>query len=315
MAKDDTRPDGTLVLGAGELGGAVLRGLSEQPAASRAGLSVLLRPSTHAGRAGETTPPKALDGLTGDVDVVRADLAAADVNGLAELFAGFSTVICCTGFVGGPGTQLKITQAVLQAGVDRYVPWQFGVDYDVIGRGSGQDAWDEQIDVRDVLRSQERTSWIIVSTGMFTSFLFEPSFGLVDLDLDRVHALGRWENRLTVTTPDDIGRLTAAILAAGPRIDNKIVPVAGDTLSYSDLADTVDSVLGRKVERVLWTVPELRSHLDLHPDDVMSKYRLAFAREDGVAWSKEDTFNVENGMEVTDAAAWLRAARRAQAAG
>jgi hypothetical protein len=41
---------------------------------------------------------------------------------------------------------------VLQAGVERYVPWQFGVDYDVVGRGSGQEVFDEQSDVRDMLR-------------------------------------------------------------------------------------------------------------------------------------------------------------------
>jgi len=109
--------------------------------------------------------------------------------------------------------QRKITAAVLHAGVGRYVPWQFGVDYDVVGRGSGQDIWDEQLDVRKVLRTQSRTHWTIISTGMFTSFLFEPSFGLVDLENNRVHALGSWENKVTVATPEDIGRLTAAILS------------------------------------------------------------------------------------------------------
>jgi len=68
-----------------------------------------------------------------------------------------------------------LARAVLDAGVRRYVPWQFGVDYDVIGRGSAQDLFDEQLDVRDALRSQSGTEWVIISTGMFTSFLFEPS--------------------------------------------------------------------------------------------------------------------------------------------
>jgi NmrA-like family len=129
------------------------------------------------------------------VDIVRADLAMETEEGLATIFAEFPTVICCTGFVAGPGTQRKSTAAVLKAGVERYVPWQFGVDYDVVGRGRGQDVWDEQLDVRDMLRAQSGTHWIIVSTGMFTSFLFEPSFGLVDLEKGRVHALGSWENR------------------------------------------------------------------------------------------------------------------------
>jgi hypothetical protein len=42
------------------------------------------------------------------------------------------------GFASGPGSQLKICRAVLEAGVERFFPWQFGVDYDVIGRGSAQ---------------------------------------------------------------------------------------------------------------------------------------------------------------------------------
>jgi hypothetical protein len=51
-----------------------------------------------------------------------------------------------------------------------------------VGRGSGQDVWDEQLDVREMLRAPSRTRWTIISTGMFTSFLFGPSFGLVDLE-------------------------------------------------------------------------------------------------------------------------------------
>jgi hypothetical protein len=117
---------------------------------------------------------------------------------LHAFFVRFDTVICCTGFVGGPAAQRKITSAVLQAGVKHYVPWQFDVDYDVVGRGSGQEVFDEQSDVRDVLRGQTATQWVIVSTRMFTSFLFEPAFVVVDLEHGKVHALGSWDNRLTV---------------------------------------------------------------------------------------------------------------------
>jgi hypothetical protein len=227
------------------------------------------------------------------------------VNGLAAIFAEFDLVICCTGFVGGPGTQRKITEAALQAGVERYVPWQFGVDYDVVGRGSGQEVFDEQSDVRDMLRGQSATQWVIVSTGMFTSFLFEPAFGLVDLERGRVHALGSWDNRLTVTTSEDIGRLTAVILAHEPPIRDEVVYVAGDTFSYAQLAEMVEAHLGRDVERVLWDFGKLRSEVTMHPEDGMRKYRLAFARDSGVAWDKEPTFNATQGIEVTDVPAWL----------
>jgi len=309
MSDTEVKTDSILVLGAGELGSAVLRALSEQRGSARTPkLAVLLRPLSN-GEAPNAMNErvKTLEALR--VDILRADLATGTEESLAAIFAPFSTVICCTGFVGGRGTQRKITAAVLHAGVGRYVPWQFGVDYDVVGRGSGQDVWDEQLDVREVLRAQSRTHWTIISTGMFTSFLFEPSFGLVDLENNRVHALGSWENKVTVATPEDIGRLTAAILSSEPRIDDEVVFVAGDTLSYAQLADTVDRVLSRKVERVLWSVPQLRSDLAAHPEDAMLKYRLAFARENGVAWPKECTFNAEHGIAVTDVPTWLRAWR------
>jgi hypothetical protein len=239
------------------------------------------------------------------VDIVRADLGNDTVDQLAERFADYAIIICCSGFVGGPGTQRKITEAVLKAGVHRYVPWQFGVDYDVVGRGSGQDVWDEQLDVRDMLRAQSATQWTIVSTGMFTSFLFEPAFGVVDLASASVNALGSWDHQLTLTTPKDIGLVTAAMLDQAPRLDNQVVHIAGDTLSYAQLANVVEAFLGRPVTRSLWSVDMLRERANAHPGDTMRKYHLAFARATGVAWDKETTFNVAEGIALTDVPTWL----------
>lgn len=300
MSETNTPSANTLVIGAGELGLAVINGLLEQNPGSAGSISVLLRSPAHAA-AGQVHRRLQNKGL----QIVCGDLAADTVDGLGAIFAPFETVICCTGFVGGPGTQRKITTAILQAGVKRYVPWQFGVDYDVVGRGSGQEVFDEQSDVRDILRGQSTTEWIIVSTGMFTSFLFEPAFGLVDLEQAKVHALGSWDNRLTVTTPVDIGRLTAAILAHQPRLRNEVVYVAGDTFSYAQLADMVDGHLGRVAERVLWNMDRLRSEVASYPDDGMRKYHLAFARDTGVAWDKAQTFNATQGIEVIDVTTWL----------
>lgn len=97
----------------------------------------------------------------------------------------------------------------------RYFPWQFGVDFEVIGRGSPQDLFDAQLDVRELLRAQDKTEWVIISTGMFTSFLFEPVFEVVDFENDTVNALGSLENSVTLTTPDDIGTLTADGFGSG----------------------------------------------------------------------------------------------------
>lgn len=306
-----------LVLGAGQLGMAMLRGLARR-AAGDAGvsLSVLLRPAGP--RSDDPRKQRDLAELQAlGVRIVEGDLVAQSTAELAATFGRFDTVVSCTGFVGGPGVQRKIAQAALAGGVGRFVPWQFGVDYDAIGRGSPQDLFDEQLDVRDMLRAQCATEWIIVSTGMFTSFLFEPSFGVVDLAGRRVNALGGWDTAVTVTTAEDIGELTAEILWAAPRIANQAVHVAGDTVTYGELAERVARELDIEIARHVWTVPELERQLAAAPEDGMRKYRAVFAQGRGVAWEPARTFNAQRGIAVHGLTQWIRDNRPAlrQAAG
>lgn len=301
-------PDSTtiLVLGAGELGMAVLRNLAGRAKQSPGTtVSVLLRPSSIDSAA--PLKKRDIDELRSlGIDLLPAELAIASTADLSALFKRFHTVIGCTGFVTGGGFQLKLARAVLDAGVRRYVPWQFGVDYDVIGRGSAQDLFDEQLEVRDLLRSQDRTGWIIISTGMFTSFLFEPSFGVVDLARDTVHALGSWDNAVTVTTPGDVGALTAEIVFEEPPIINQVVYTAGDSITYGRLADILESVLGREVRREEWSVPELRDELAKDPSNPIKKYRVVFAEGRGVSWEMSKSFNAQRGIEVVDVERWAR---------
>ncbi|WP_133646990.1 aromatic alcohol reductase [Paraburkholderia flava] len=298
-----SHPHSILVLGAGELGMAMLRALARRATAG-VSVTVLLRQSTidstDPARQRDIAELRALG-----IRILAGDLSAQSTEALAATFAPFDNVVSCTGFVGGPGIQRKLARAALDAGIKRYLPWQFGVDYDVIGRGSAQDLFDEQLDVRDMLRAQHDTEWIIVSTGMFTSFLFEPSFGVVDLDAGIVHALGSWDNAVTVTTAEDIGVLTAEILFAEPRIANQIVQVAGDTVTYRQLADTIDALLGLTVRREAWSVRHLLQTLADEPGNTMRKYRAVFAAGSGVAWDKADTFNVRHGIPVSDLEAWM----------
>lgn len=300
-------PTRFLIIGAGELGMAMIDALTGHIATNQLAdtVAVLLRPAT-----GDTGPDKArqLDRLrAARTDVVAADVATAPVAELGAIFAGYDTVISCLGFAAGAGTQRKLTEAALAAGVRRYLPWQFGVDYDLVGRGSPQDLFDEQLDVRDLLRAQHDTHWIIVSTGMFTSFLFEPAFGVVDTAEGSVHALGSWDNAVTVTTPADIARLTTEVLYTQPPFVDDVVYLAGDTITYRQLADIVDATLGTEVRRVEWTVQQLHAALAEDPTDTMRKYRAVFAEGVGVAWPAERSFNHTRGIATTTAYEWARA--------
>ena len=297
--------NGILVLGAGELGMAVVRTLVRRTAPAAIPVTVLLRPATIQ----STDPVKQKDVAelrSLGVEIVPGDLSDQSGTELAAIFRRFDTVISCTGFVGGPGVQLKLARAALDAGVKRYLPWQFGVDYEVIGRGSAQDLFDEQLDVRDLLRSQVQTEWVIVSTGMFTSFLFEPAFGVVDLARNTVNALGGWDNAVTVTTAEDIGALTTEIVFSEPRIANQVVYIAGDTVTYRQLADTIDRLMDAEVLRSAWSVDELKRKLVQEPDDSLRKYRVVFAEGRGVAWDRQSTFNAQRGIAVSGLEEWMR---------
>ncbi|MDR6236551.1 aromatic alcohol reductase [Pseudomonas oryzihabitans] len=304
-----TATQSILVLGAGELGLPVLRNLvrlSRQRPGSK--VSVLLRESTINSQA--PAKKSEMDELRHlGVELVPADLVKDSIEQLAAVFAQFDTVIGCAGMVAGRDTPMKLARAALQSGVKRYFPWQFGVDFEVIGRGSPQDLFDAQLDVRELLRGQDRTEWVIISTGMFTSFLFEPVFGVVHFVTDTVNALGSLDTGVTLTTPDDIGKLTAEIVFFEPRFRNEIVYLAGDTLAYGEVAGLLERVLKRSFKTNVWSVPYLLDEMEQETDEHakhIKKYRAVFAQGRGVAWPKDTTFNARHGIEVTSAEQWAR---------
>ncbi len=111
---------------------------------------------------------------------------------------------------------------------------------------------------------------------------------------------------MTVTAPEDIGRLTAEIVLTEPRIANQIVYAAGDTITYGALADTVDAMLDRTVRRETWGVPALKAELASDPDNPIRKYRVVFAEGRGVAWDKSRSLNAERGIGVASVREWMR---------
>ena len=130
---------------------------------------------------------------------------------------------------------------------------------------------------------------------------------MIDAQSHTVCALGDWENAVTLTTPEDIGQLTADIFFHQPRFQNEIVYIAGDTLTYRELAELMRAHWGTEVNRTLLDGQKLLDDVQHDPHNVGAKYRLAFARPDGVAWNKRITYNHHQGIATTTASQWLAA--------
>ncbi|KIO78707.1 hypothetical protein TH53_02155 [Pedobacter lusitanus] len=290
-----------LIIGKGEVGMAMLNSLYayQQAHAEQLHIGVLVQPSASIDTFVRNNPG------FGNLVIEAIDLVKETIPDLAAVFKKYDTVICCSGFSGGEGMQVKITKAVLEAKIRRYIPWQFGVDYDKIGRGSAQPTFDEQLEVRDLLRAQNNTHWIIVSAGMITSFLFREDFGVISLSDRKIHALGDWKHSLTLTSCEDIGALTIGILFQEPEILDQVIFVAGETLSFEEIANKVESLFDDKFERILWDIPHLQKKIQDNPDDVFSRYHLVFTNP-GVAWPMSETFNHKKNIPAADIAQWIK---------
>ncbi|OAL53720.1 NAD(P)-binding protein [Pyrenochaeta sp. DS3sAY3a] len=303
---NNPKPTKILVLGAGELGTALLTSLSTLPAHTYTLTLGVRSPQSYTSLA--TSLPS--------LSILPIDLSSPSAT-LIPLFSAYDILISATGFAQSPSTLLKLAHEALGAGALRqqrgegrlwFFPWQWGVDYDVIGDGAGlMPLFGAQREVREVLRREAEGSavqWTVVSTGIFMSFLFEPFWGVVERGVGaeggvKVRCLRDWTHKVTVTDVHDIGRVLARIVAGDVEAENRVLYVAGDTVSYGDLVDIVQRVSGKQVEREEWSIPMLEEELKKEPEDGIKRYRLVFAR-DGVWWDKHSTVNHRLGMKMMD---------------
>jgi hypothetical protein len=160
--------------------------------------------------------------------------------------------------------------------------------------------------VRALLRAQAGVPWTLVSTGLFTSFLFAPAFGVVERTGGRavaVHALGNWDNALTLTAAEDTARITAALLLDGAAPDG-VVHVAGDTRTFADVARVLEA-RGWAVSRALRSVPALEADLARDPANGGLRYQLVWARGVGVSWAVAESWNGRRGIVGQTLEEWV----------
>ena len=298
-----------LVLGAGELGTAIIEALflNSHYSPGRVKLTLLVRPSTLSFPSKERKVQ--LDRLRDrGISFVGGDTDKDSLESLTELFRPYDTVIAAGGFTSADGTQLKLAQAVIAAGTPLYFPWQYGLDYDTIGPRGGNGLFAEQCQVRDILRSQSKIEWVIVTVGIFTSFIFEDFWGVVNEHDDgtiKVTALNSFDDSFTTTTAEDIGTAVAELALNENEARNKAVFIAGDTLTYDNFAEHVAQASGKKVIKATRPLQVSEDEAAADPDNKLKKYWLAFSQNRGYAWPKSTTWNAEKGIEMMDVRGWL----------
>ncbi|KAK6355354.1 hypothetical protein TWF696_004463 [Orbilia brochopaga] len=301
-----------LIIGHGELGLEVIKSLATHPSKPAfTTFTVLARPQTVASLP-QSDPEKysRLDKL--NVRWLPLDIATASQDALVTAFKPFTAVIHASGMFSTAGVPTKVAKAVLAASVKYFMPWQFGVDYDAIGPLAGNGLFAEQYGIRKLLRDESSntagTAWNIVSNGLFASFVFYEPFGIVNKGERTVTALGGWENKVTLTAAEDIGRMTADVIYerfAGKRSDG-VVYIAGQTVTYAQIADDIEKKWGgQPVQRKVLDLKTLRDNLERDPENQLARYQLVFGEGVGCSWDAANTYNQEKGFKMTNFREWM----------
>jgi nucleoside-diphosphate-sugar epimerase len=235
-----------LVAGAtGNLGGRIARSLRERGANVRA----LTRGAAH----GEAIAKLAADG----VEIHRVDFA--DRASLERACAGVDCVV--SGLQGLRDVivdaQSALLDAAVSAGVPRFVPSDYSIDFTRLTPGSNRN-----LDLRREFRERLLAAPIRSTSVLIGAFmeLLVSRMPLLDFTAHAVRYWGNPDQRMDFTTIDDAVAFTAAAVldAEAP----PVLRVAGDSVSARDLAAIASDVTATHFELVcLGTVDALSERI------------------------------------------------------
>ena len=285
-----SRPINVLVTGYGRLGSVLLHTLVSPAFAGRLRPFLLARPSSLA----DATKRAAIDAFRPlGVQVIEGDLQANSVPELAELLRAntIQSVVCV---VGGHalGLQLSLIQAAQQAGVQHFIPSEFGVDAGAMGTGgplsgllAGKRA--AQQAVRD-----SGMGWTVVCSSAFSELILSTPFFGVDVANRTVTAPASFDTAISTAPMADIAQVTAqALLDPAAR---GVTIYVGEPITFQELTDVLERVTATQFTRAIRTKEEAQKALDGNPRDMLAAFALAFMEGKGTTWPASQTYLVQH---------------------
>lgn len=190
-----------------------------------------------------------------------ADIREADVTYHAELIPaleGSDYVVSCVPLF-ATESQYPVIWAAAQAGVERFVPSEFGYIYD------WEQFWPTPHAHRTMAKQKAFIRRVIEMAGLDFTIIpagLWPEYYMAEPVL--VHGDGN--RKVSWSTGMDVGRIIPHVLAH-PLSKNAVCPVAATAyLSWNELLDVREELLGRKVERQHLNAEQWRkAHADAEP--------------------------------------------------
>ena len=201
-----------------------------------------------------------------------ADIREADVTYHAELIPalqGSDYVVSCVPLF-ATESQYPLIWAAAEAGVERFVPSEFGYIYE------WEQFWPSPHAHRTMARQKAFIRRVIELTGMDYTIMpagLWPEYYMAE----PVIVPGDGERKVAWSTGADVGRILPQVLAH-PLSRNAVCPVAATAwLSWNELLEAREQCLGRKVERQYMNAQQLREAHDAAEPGFLRDVLLAIA--------------------------------------
>lgn len=290
-----------IVAGTGTFSIPIVREFLKEKYKEKFKVSILIRKETL-----ETTDPvkaKLIEEYKSkNAKLIPGDVMKDSVEELAEKLKGYDVVISVLGSntpkllsVG----QKKLVEAAIQAGIKWFIPSEFGFDYANIPEISlFGDEYIAKIETRKTLK-ESKMKWTIVPCGMGMNFILYPGTTAgIDFKNKIITAPGSFDYKLTLTSLEDLAALLALIVLHPEETQNKTIYLAGDTVSWDDIAKICEKLSGSKFERKVVDIKQLREKLKEYKDffdlrRVACASTIIVSGQKGVWWDKNETWNAK----------------------
>ena len=225
----DTTPSGTVLLAGatGDLGGRILQNLVARGATVR----VLTRPETSTVRISQLRGAGAEVIPAGYDDPAALRRACTDVDCVVSTINGLESAIV--------DAQSRLLAAAAAAGVPRFIPSDFSVDYRGIRPRSNRNLQLRRDFAQHLDAAEIRATSVL--NGAFTDMLTGQA-PMIQFSRRRVLFWSDPDQELDFTTKDDTAAYTAA--AALDERAPRVLQISGDTVTARTLATTMSEVTG-----------------------------------------------------------------------
>jgi len=246
-------PNVLIVGGTGGLGEHIVRGFLQPRYRGVFRTHVLVRPDAFANAAKKAV----IDDFAEAGAIIRVG-ELKDAAAAKAATAGIDAVVSAVSGAELVTSSMTLIQGAKESGVKRFIPSEFGIDWTAYADAKDYPTavlkWKSAIKEAAVKAGLE---WTLVTTGIFHSYATTQMFGY-DVKAGTVRFLGGPNVRLQLTSRVDIGNLLPEVLLH-PSSRNAVVQLAGDLVTLEQLAQRVEAVTGKKIERSVTSIEQMRA--------------------------------------------------------